>query len=783
MASPTVRIRFTASRLAMNVRWTLLIPCLALAAPASAQSPDDLAYFEKKVRPLFAEHCHSCHSQSAKKQKGGLRLDEQGAILRGGDSGPAVVAGKPDESLVIAAVEYRPGEKLQMPPKGKLPAREVAILKEWVRRGAPYPGATVATSKKTIDWDQARTFWSLQPLTGHDLPKVKAGDWPRRRIDHFILAEQEKRGLTPSPAADKRALLRRVKFDLVGLPPTPDEVDAFLADDSPEAYAAWIDRWLASPQYGERWGRAWLDLARYCDVAEPWSDVKGSSHLYRDWVVAAFNRDLPLDRFIHLQLAADLVPDATASDRAALGFLGLSPSYWKELQLPPELINEIVADEYEERIHTVTSTFLGLNVACARCHDHKFDPISTEDYYRLAGVFASCRPSDVAVQEGRTVEQIMKARGKIKSLEDELKKWQAKKTPDAAGMMLEISTQIDSFKKSNADWDAPLAPGVVEASLSVEPEAAGKHGTRLTYKPMPQDMAVQIRGNPNKPGAIVPRGFLTVLSAGSPAQFRQGSGRLELARALTTDAAPLTARVFVNRIWKLHFGAGLVDTPSDFGMQGERPSHPELLDDLAARFLASGWSVKWLHREILLSSTYRQSSGAAVPGDGDFRYLSRMPRRRLDVEAWRDAMLFVAGTLDPALGGPAVDLAHATNRRRTLYGIVKRRELSDLLRLHDFPDPITHSPARVPTTTPLQQLFVLNGSLLSQQANALSQRIQKEAGENDERVRQAYRLLFGRQPSPAELQLGIDFVRQGGDASWRQYAQVLLGSNEFLFVD
>jgi hypothetical protein len=470
---------------------------------------------------------------------------------------------------------------------------------------------------------------------------------------------------------------------------------------------------------------------RYCDLAEPWSEAKGAPHLYRDWVVQALNDDLPYDRFVQKQVAADQLPGATTSDRAALGLLGLAPVYWKELKLDQQVIRGVVAEEWEERIHTLTSTVLGLTVACARCHDHKYDPITQEDYYALAGVFASVRQADVAVTAGK----------------------------------------------------GPLAVGVVDSSLHIL--ADGPDRTKLVHKDQPQDVAVQRGGNPARLGPVVPRRFLAVLSGAEPRRFRHGSGRLDLARALVEEGGPLAARVIVNRVWKHHLGEGLVRTPSDFGSQGERPSHPELLDDLAARFVAHGWSLKWLHREIVLSATYRQSSATTdqerIRRDPDNRWLARAARRRLEVEAWRDALLAVTGTLDGRLGGPALDLDRADNHRRTIYGAVKRRELNDLLRLYDFPDPTTHSPARTPTTTPLQQLFVLNSPFMSRQAQALVRRLRNDApGSDEERITRAYALLFGRAPTAVEVRLGRAFVRE---APWEQYARVLLATGELAFVD
>jgi hypothetical protein len=760
-------------------------------AKVRAAEPDAaaVAFFEKQVRPLLVEQCHACHSTKAKKIRGGLTLDRRDSILQGGDSGAAVVPGKPEQSLLLAAVRGTNAE-LQMPPKGKLRPQQIAVLEKWIRDGAVYPdGAKAATAPANDPTSaEARQFWSFQPLRQHPRPAVRNADWPRQPIDWFLLASMEQRKLGPSAPADRRVLLRRASFDLTGLPPTPEEVEAFLRDMRPDAYPRLIERLLASPHYGERWGRYWLDHARYCDVPESWLKPRGQGWPYRDWVVKALNEDLPYDQFVMQQLAADLMPGVDPKDHAALGFLGVSPDYWKELQLDVDVIKSIVADEWEEKIDTVCSTFLGLTVACARCHDHKYDPISTRDYYALAGVIAGTRQIDLPLLPDEEAEAVRNAETKIEELQAEIKTLKAKKPApaDAKARLEELTDRIKQLE-ATPGYKAVAVRGITDAHVSVV--SRGPNKTRLEYEDgVGHDIAMHTRGNPNRPGPVVPRRFLTVLSGEDSKSFTQGSGRLELARAIVTDGAPLAARVIVNRVWKHHFGRGLVETPSDFGRQGDRPSHPELLDDLAARFVAAGWSLKWLHREIMLSSAYQQTSEpdkAKQATDPDNRWLWRMNRRRLEVEAWRDAMLAVNDTLDPNLGGPPQELTDSNNHRRTLYGLVRRRDLTDLLRLHDFPDPLAHSASRIPTTTPLQQLFTLNGPLLRREAAALAKRLEADAPAGGEiRIRRAYALLFNRAPTGKEIRLALAFTGKQSDAdAWSRYAHVLLASNEFLFID
>ena len=773
------------------------------AAPVA--DPEGIAFFEQRIRPIFAEHCYSCHSASAKTLQANLLLDSSNSILAGGDSGPSIIPNKPDESLLIQSVRYSPNHSA-MPPDGKLLDEQIAALEAWVRRGAPVPSSEIASKIRTsIDIEEGRKHWAFQPtkplpaqffappdsaspdsalpsVTQHQLQTSNS------RIDVAIERELKKQELSLSPREQRRGLLRRLKMDLVGVLPTSTEVLEFEHDSSPEAFERRIDAYLASPQYGERWARYWLDLVRYCDVMEEWTETLGPTYPYRDWVVSAFNEDMPFDRFIHLQLAADQLPDARPSDRAALGLLGMSPSYWKELQLPVEIIKSIVSDEVEERVHTLSSTFLGLNIACARCHDHKFDPITNLDYYAIAGILSNSKPSDVALAPDLDAAAIVEARKGVKKLETELQPLLKSEKEEDKAKVAELQQRLEALRATKG-FDALLTPGVEDARLEVLP-ADGSHGSKIVFEKALRDKAVEIRGNPNKAGETVPRRFISVLSHNSPpAPFgtEQASGRAELARSMSSDSAHLVARVFVNRIWKHHFGRGLVETPSDFGRQGTLPSHPELLDDLAYHFIEQGWSIKWLHREILLSNTYQQqrSFGPGDQRDPDQRLYASFPRRALDVEAWRDSILETTGELNNQIGGPPEDLSKLGRARRTIYGQVRRRELNDLLRLFDFPDPLTHSASRVPTITPLQQLYLLNSPFILERSDALIRRLELESiNDTDQRIEKLYGWLFQRSPTPAEWNKLRGFIQPNNDPqAWQLLAQSLLASNAFYFVE
>ncbi|MFO0902926.1 MAG: PSD1 and planctomycete cytochrome C domain-containing protein [Pirellulales bacterium] len=787
-------------RVAVGVASLVLMWQATCCGVASADEAADLEFFEKRIRPVLAQRCWECHGADEAKLRGGLRLDSREAVLQGGETGPAAVPGDPAASLLVEAIGFQ-SSQIEMPPSGKLPDQEIADLQEWVKRGLPFPSAAAtAAAKRTISLEEGRRHWAFAPLraarTAVSLTREESDslvERPRSRIDVHLRAEQARRGLKAAPPASRSQLLRRLKFDLLGLPPTPEETAEFVEDESPDAYQRRVDRWLASPHYGERQGRHWLDLVRYCDIPESWREGEAQAYWYRDWVVAAANADLPYSEFIRRQLAADQIPACTPADNAALGFLGLSPSYWKELKLDQSVIKQVVADEWEERIEAIGATFLGLTLACARCHDHKYDPISAEDYYALAGVLSNVRQQDVAVTPAEIAGPAAAARRRVKEIDQELSKLRAVKEPSAEQKQMMESLAAEAVRqRATPGFDIPPAYGVADAALHVLPD--GPSRTKLEYRGEMQNVSLQIRGNPAKTGPVVPRRFLRVLASPDRPPFQTGSGRLDLADALVADAAPLVARVAVNRVWMQVFGRGIVTTPSNFGLLTEKPVFHELLDELAADFIAGDWSLKRLRRELVLTAAYRQSSRPTESEqsvDPDNATVWRMPVRRLDVEAWRDAVLFASDELDQRVGGPPLDLNDAQHRRRTLYAVVKRRELSDLLRLYDFPDPVAHSAAREPTTTPLQQLFVLNSPFMAQRSEAFAGFLLRElpSGSDDARIDLAFARLFQRTPSAAQRRHVAAFLglaRQRGEPEprvWEQVAQVLLGSNELLFVD
>ncbi len=945
-----------------RIRGIFALTAAVYAAAPSADSPD---FFETRVRPVLATNCYACHTNSA---LGGVRLDSRENVLK------VIVPGDPEKSAIIAAL--RQTGKIKMPPGGKLKDAEVEDIAAWIKAGAVWPESSKAAANPKGEYvitPEQRAFWSFQPLKKPAIPQ--ASDWAKTDIDKFVLAKLDQQGLKPVKAADKRTLIRRAALDLTGLPPTFDEIDAFEKDASPDAFAKVVDRLLASPAYGERWGRIWLDVARYGEDDYRSLDPMGRglnpypfAYLYRDWVIKAMNDDMPYDAFVKAQLAADL-NGANARDLPALGFLGLGPWYYDN-----GAVEITRADERHDRVDVVSRGFLGLTVGCARCHDHKYDPIPTKDYYSLAGVFLNTiyheypqvpqaavdeykkREKDIEAREKLLREfseteteqlaqalafqaskymmaawkitgdnkadlaqvanedkldyelldrwakflakppvkypyltkwqEMIKAKGKkadAQKLADEFQKTlievmferremkeeneiiEAKALPGTKkkkkgnlpnefvtnddfcpGCGLELKTlppekmnlYIDVFQRDLSDDVNPDVPGSkvkpgllvfrgwsLERQLSAErksyidalradieklhkeqpPHFPYVHGVIDAEKPV--DLKLSLRGSPYNLGDEVPRHFLSILD---PAPLDHGSGRLDLAEQIVKQ--PIAMRVIVNRVWRAHFGTGLVDTPSNFGITGERPTNPELLEYLAQWFVENGMSMKKLHREIMLSAVYQLGNDDVkenLDKDPANRLYWRANRHRMDAEQIRDSILAVTGSLDRKMSGPSEPLAPEF-KRRTVYGKVSRYRLDEYLQLFDFPSPNISAEKRFTTTVPLQRLFFMNSDFVQQHAETIAQKI-ADAPDSAARIQKAYKMIFAREATPQEIQLGLEYVRaepmkeyeerkakppkKDEDESeekkpapppataWGRYIKVLLSSNEFLFVN
>ncbi|MFQ5730962.1 MAG: DUF1553 domain-containing protein [Planctomycetaceae bacterium] len=950
----------------------------AASLPTSAKAADKpdrkgLDFFERRIRPVLVKHCYECHSAKSRKIRGGLRLDTRADIRKGGETGPGVVPGKPEKSVVIGALKH---DDLEMPPKGKLPASVVADFVRWVKMGAPDPrdGKAKLAAAKVIDFTKARRFWSFRPLVKPAAPKVPGVTGDLSPIDRFVRAKLSAKGLPPAPRADKRTLIRRLSFDLIGLPPSPEDIDRFLKDDSPDAYEKLVDRLLASRHFGERWGRHWLDVARFAE-----SSGGGRTHVYhlawryRDYVIAAFNADKPFDRFVREQIAGDLLPWKNVARRrsnlTATGFLMLGPTNY-ELQDKELLRMEVV----DEQLDTLGRAFLGMTIGCARCHDHKFDPIPNADYYALAGILRSThvltpgnvsgylkRPLPISAEHSRQLaayeRKATPLQDEIASLKEKLRRLRtnqsglpgrAVKRESLAGIVVDdaqaaftgkwaSSSSIRSFvgtryryasgPNKTALFSVPVPrTGRYEVRISHSPHAnraamahvtvhhadgrtskridqrkrppidglfvslgefrfeTGKparvvlstraaHGTviadavqllserdrkrRAGKKPRkrrpktkqaavdlraaiaavsrrltaaeaelkrlkttapakaPLTMAVAehkaagdyflcIRGNVHKLGKKVPRGFLRVLAGDKPPSIAKGhSGRLELANWLTSDSNPLTPRVAVNRVWHHLLGAGLVRTVDNFGLMGERPSHPELLDWLAATFQADGWSVKRMIRRIVLSETYRQSARferRAAGIDPENRLLWRQNRRRLEAEPIRDAVLAVSGQLELTVGGKVIaDTLKSefgykhSSRRRSVYVPALRNAVHPLLAVFDVADPNLVTGRRNNSTLATQALYLMNSPFVMEQSRRAASRLLKEKlpGET-ERLNRAYLRTLGRPPTQRERKLALSYLRSfkpakpGGNArrqAWATLFQTLFASVDFRYVE
>jgi len=863
--------------------------------PAGATSSEQIDFFERRIRPVLVERCEECHGGQSRVLKGGLRVDSRAGLLRGGDTGPAVVPGDPDRSLLIKALSHS-DPALQMPPKGRLPESVIADFRRWIREGAedPRDGAPMIPEKGTVP---GSSHWAFRPLQEVPLPSTSAWGDAFHPIDRFIDAKLQPLGLHRAPRADARTLVRRAHYDLIGLPPSREEVERFVADTAPDAVERLVERLLASPRYGERWARWWLDLARYADTnGQDENKVMANAWRYRDWVIRSFNGNLPFDAFTTHQLAGDLLPTAGVSepeifDRwTATGFLVLGPKMLAEQDKP-----KLVMDLVDEQIDVVSRAFLGLTAGCARCHDHKYDPIPTRDYYALAGIFRSTRTmenlnfvskfherriasaSDLAALESHAqaltiasnaVVQVVQAENVVltnfwrNNLGFFLRLAVGSDTPEipetnqvarlrafladrsetnVIGRELrELAGQPDSIPGFLARTNPTPAHaalfgtgGVFELPKNPRPFYPAQARERLlvlererdevkSRAPAPAaltlaveddkavDLPVYVRGSHLNPGKDpVPRGFVRAAHTGvMPKIGTDRSGRLELAQWLTGPENPLTARVIVNRVWQAHFSEGLVRTPDNFGLRGEPPTHPELLDWLAGEFIRSGWDLKRLHRLLLGSATWQQAGdrsggnrGTGVEAsDPENRLLSHFPRQRLEAEMIRDALLAVAGRLDLRAGGSLVDWKNdeyapadevsAASERRSVYLPVVRDRVYEVFTLFDFANPSVGVSKRVPTVVSHQALFFLNSPLVKHAARAMARHlVEDHPADSEARIRAAYEGALARLPSETEVRRALAFVtgarRDDSPAAemeaWAAWCQTLFASNEFLY--
>jgi mono/diheme cytochrome c family protein len=744
-------------------------------------------FFEAKIRPVLATHCFECHGS---KDKGGLKLDSREAALKGGDSGAVIVPGKPKKSLLIKAVKHL-DEDLAMPPKKKLPAHVISDLSNWIREGAAWPeGKAVgfATGKIT---DKQREHWAFQPLK-----KIEVAEG--HPVDALIQTKLNEQKLKQVKLADSRTLIRRAAFDLTGLPPSPSEVTAFLADQKPGAWGRLVERLLASPHYGERWGRHWLDLVRYADTAGDAGDYPvPEAYKYRNYVIDAFNKDKPYDQFVREQIAGDQLPAASAEQRweqtIGTGFIAIS----RRIGVSPHKLKHITI---EDTINNMGKTFLGLTIGCARCHDHKFDPIPTADYYALYGMFDSSVYPHPGAEHSPHRHSFVYQMGKENS-DERLRPYRQK----LASWDKKERIQFDlyqSFQKK------VITANITRQSVWAELEQI-RHQRGEVAKTFPEldiayaiidgevsDAQIHRQGDPKAKGAKVRRGFLQILGGQKLPEDAKGSGRLQLAHWLTEPSNPLTARVMVNRIWHYHFGRGLVSSTSDFGVRGTTPTHPELLDYLAAHFMEHGWSVKEMHRLIMSSVTYRLSTTedqANLVKDPDNHFLWRVNRRRLDAEELRDSLLTFSAQLDLTPGGrhpfphrltyfyrqhEPFQEKHVSNKR-SVYQMQQRIQKNPYLDMFDGPDGGGHLGERKTTVTTLQALYFMNSEFIHEQAQAIVECLPKEG-----QVEHLYELIFNRPASEVGLEFAkAYFAKDNCQQRWAGYVRSMLSSNEFLYVD
>jgi len=764
------------------------------AIPVLAEDRAAIDFFEKSIRPLIVEKCQSCHG--AAKAKAGLRLTDRQSLLKGGESGPAVVPNAPDESRLIQAVRYL-GEP-KMPPKQKLSAAEVETLVRWVASGAPWPSAPArAASPASFEPTHAqRRWWAFQPVRDEPPPSGNGRRPAETEIDDFLRDACRSQGLTPAPPADRRTWIRRATFDLTGLPPSPDEVASFAADDSAVAFERVVDRLLASPAHGQRWARHWLDVARYADYYDADPKTRTAScelteaWRYRDWVVDSFNRDLPFDQFITHQIAGDLLPDPDGGGVYPAGLVAttfLSNGVWDRGDADKE---KIVSDMVDDQIDTVGKAFLGLTLGCARCHDHKFDPVSQRDYYGLAGIFYSIHILKDLGAKG--AEYVMNRVPLVPQAQVEAREKQLALIAQTEAALAAAAKEPRSEASEKKRAELIARRDRLRHDLPAEPPlamAVQEGGTPGGLFPRIQDVPVHIRGSYARLGPVVARRMPRFFAGAAQPTIRVGSGRRELARWVAAAANPLTARVIVNRVWQWHFGAGLVRTPSNFGMLSEPPTHPKLLDWLAARFVDDGWSLKKLHRRIMSSAAYRRASVVGrdqLARDPENRWLARFSPRRLDAEEVRDAMLSTSGQLDRTPRGPAAD--GIDTPRRSLYIQTARWDRSSFAILFDAANPDASTEKRTQSTVAPQALVFLNHPFVLAQARHLAQRLGTEfSSDASARIERIYRLLLARPARGEEVEVCRRFLARPGrpraEDDWTGLAHVLFCSNEFMYVD
>lgn len=775
----------------------LLVAIAALLSCAGVRASES-EFFEKQVRPLLIEHCQECHGDQ--KQEAGLKFTSREALLRGGDTGPAIVPDKPAESLLIRAVEYL--DEPKMPPSGKLSDAQIAVLKKWVESGATWPESPTPDKTESSEGGfrvtpAQREWWAFQAIADAPPPLVANESWVREPLDRFVLSKLEAQGFSPAPEADRRTWLRRVTFDVIGLPPTPEELRGFLADESEQAYERVVDRLLASSAYGERWARHWLDIARYADFhdgnpkARTVSCEPLNAWRYRDWVVQSLNRDLPFDQFVIHQIAGDLLPSPDDREFYEDGLVAttfLTNGVWDRGDADKE---KIVSDMVDDNIDTIGKAFMGLTFGCARCHDHKFDPFSQADYYALAGIFYSTHVlKELGAKGGEyTLNRVPLVEKSYVDRRDEQVRKLAEINAKLAGL-----DKRDPKPAADDPERISLTAGrdAAQKELLPEPpvaEAVSEGGMQGGLFPGIQDVPIHIRGSYARLGPVVPRRMPEFLAGGGQ-PLLAGSGRRQLADWVVSRDNPLTARVIANRIWQWHFGTGLVSTPNNFGLLSQPPSHPALLDWLASQLIDEGWSLKKLHRRILLSATYRQSSQVPreqVDRDPENQLFGRFVPRRLEAEAIRDAMLAASGRLDRVPGGPASDDLSIT--RRSLYVQTARWDRGSFAMLFDAANPDASDEKRLVSTVAPQALFLLNSPFTLAQAKYLAERLGRDVASEAAdgarmRIRLAYELLFGRFPTDDELEVAIQLVTSSdGDNGWIDLAHVLLCSNEFVYVD